>query len=683
MAAEAKPQSSDSLAATGNMWGDDIGDAPKANGAGGLGLSGLGEGGGGRGEGLGLGDIGTLGHGAGTGSGQGFGSGHGRLGGAHRTRAPKVRMGAVNVSGRLPPEVIQRIVRQNFGRFRLCYEQGLANNPNLEGRVSTRFVIGRDGNVANVGNAGSDIPNQSFISCVVRAMSGLSFPQPEGGIVTVVYPIMFSPGEGGGGGSAATEEPETQPASVTVKVDGLPRFVWGCSGAANVPLGERIGLWRERLSRVAGNPAAVANVYRDALRKCEAPSWRERRRLLSSLLDALPTVSQRVALWRILFSDRGAADVLYRGIVARVKKPAEMRELHQALGLKSMDPGLLAKYIKDAKTPAARVDKLRALFSEWPDDFSVALALLDALEDAKDRGGARDLAERLRARPDLDAHVRTAIGELYLRLAASDGSKADKAADTAAARRAFGEIVEFSPDDPVARRRLGDLLRSHGWYAEAERQYQTLAQLSPEDSTVPLLLGAAAEGQGQLEAAVRWIEKTAESGPPTAGAGQSPSSVAHALSATYLAWGRIAAKAGKRDKELQALIARATRVLADDRGAGSSKDTVRVSLTWSHPELHPTLWSDALGSSMPAPEGDVALGISQVRLPKGKRSHIEVRVEPDEVERAARLGAEAILTVVFDELGKGEKIVKLPLRFERGGPAVLKLTVAGGEVTRD
>ena len=181
----------DDMSARGNMWGDEIGDA---FGAGGLGLSGIGEGGGGRGEGIGLGSIGTLGHGAGTGTGQGFGSGHGRLGGAHKTRAPKVRMGATSVSGRLPPEVIQRIVRQNYGRFRMCYEQGLARNPNLAGRVSVRFVIGRDGSVSNVSNGGSDIPDGGVVSCVVSAYYGLSFPQPEGGIVTVVYPIAFSPG---------------------------------------------------------------------------------------------------------------------------------------------------------------------------------------------------------------------------------------------------------------------------------------------------------------------------------------------------------------------------------------------------------------------------------------------------------------------------------------------------------
>ncbi len=181
----------DEISARGNMWGDEIGDA---FGAGGLGLSGIGEGGGGRGEGIGLGSIGALGHGAGTGTGQGFGSGHGRLGGSHKTRAPKVRMGQTTVSGRLPPEVIQRIVRQNYGRFRMCYEQGLSRNPNLEGRVQVRFVIGRDGSVSNVQNGGSDLPDSAVVSCVISAYYGLSFPQPEGGIVTVVYPIMFQPG---------------------------------------------------------------------------------------------------------------------------------------------------------------------------------------------------------------------------------------------------------------------------------------------------------------------------------------------------------------------------------------------------------------------------------------------------------------------------------------------------------
>jgi Ca-activated chloride channel family protein len=161
-------------------------------GSGGLGLSGVGEGGGGRGGELGLGNIGTLGHGAGgIGTGQGFGAGDGRLGGAHRVKPPTVRMGATSVSGRLPPEVIQRIVRQNFGRMRLCYERGLNENPMLGGTVSVRFSISADGSIGAVSASGS-MPDARVIACVAAAFRGMSFPAPEGGVVVVTYPIHFS-----------------------------------------------------------------------------------------------------------------------------------------------------------------------------------------------------------------------------------------------------------------------------------------------------------------------------------------------------------------------------------------------------------------------------------------------------------------------------------------------------------
>jgi FHA domain-containing protein len=182
----------DEKSARGNMFGDTIGDS---FGAGGLGLSGVGEGGGGRGEGIGLGNFGGLGHGAGTGTGQGIGNGRGRLGGGHQVKAPRIREGATTVNGRLPPEVIQRIVRQNFGRFRLCYENGMRNNPNLQGRVTVKFIIDRSGAVSMTADGGSDLPDQGVVQCVVRGFGNLSFPQPEGGMVTVVYPIMFNPGD--------------------------------------------------------------------------------------------------------------------------------------------------------------------------------------------------------------------------------------------------------------------------------------------------------------------------------------------------------------------------------------------------------------------------------------------------------------------------------------------------------
>jgi hypothetical protein len=108
---------------------------------------------------------------------------------------PTVRQGSVQVSSGLPPEVVQRIARQNFGRFRLCYENGLRNNPNLQGRVVARLTIEASGEVADAVDGGSDLPDASVVACIVRGFKGLMFPQPEGGRrVTVVYPLVFNPG---------------------------------------------------------------------------------------------------------------------------------------------------------------------------------------------------------------------------------------------------------------------------------------------------------------------------------------------------------------------------------------------------------------------------------------------------------------------------------------------------------
>ncbi len=644
-----------------------------AIGAAGLGLRGAGAGGGGRwGDKISesLGNIGTIGHG--DSAGEGFGNGQRNL--KQSMHAPTLQAGALRVAGRLPAEVIQRIVRQNFGRFRLCYENGLAHTPELRGALTVGFIVGRDGSVINASNESSTLPDAGVIRCVVSAFQGLSFPQPEGGNVTVSYPISFAPGSGSSGAGGALSG-----VSVSVRVGELPRVLLGCSAAADVSLAERVILWRERLQRAGGDPSSIANVYRSALADCEAPTWRERTRLLGLLLDAIPSVTGQVQLWREMFRDLGANDVIYRGILARVRTPAQMAQLHAALGLKAMDPALLARAIHDAKSPGELVKTLRAMSREWPDDFALALAFVDALEDARDIAGARAEARRLRARPDADAHLRTSVGELYLRLAAASSGEADKSALTAEARRAFGEIVEFSPDDPVARRRLGDLLCAHGWYADARRQYETLQTLAPDDPNVALLLASAAEGQGLLDEALKWAEKGSGVNAPDSVATIS----ARALEATYLAWGRAAAREGKRAKELEALDTRSARVLAATHLGAAEAPGVRVSLTWLHPEFHPTLWSNALGAPMPASEGDPILGVAQVKVPTRTGAYVEVRLEPSEVEHMARLGAEARLTAVFDELGEHERVVDIPVRFARGGPSSQRFAIADGEVRHD
>jgi hypothetical protein len=86
-------------------------------------------------------------------------------------------------------------VRNRYGVFRDCYEQGLRRNPALVGSVVVRFVIDRDGLVSKaVVHPDTDLPDQEVVRCVVAGYRAIVFPEPQGGIVTVVYPIRFAPG---------------------------------------------------------------------------------------------------------------------------------------------------------------------------------------------------------------------------------------------------------------------------------------------------------------------------------------------------------------------------------------------------------------------------------------------------------------------------------------------------------
>ena len=181
--------------AMGSIFGTTIHDAA---GVGGLGLSGAGEGAGGIADQVELGSIATLGRTAGNGIGQGFGCCGGRAE-PRRQHEPRFGIrwsdGGTQVNGRLPPEAIQRIVRQSSGRIRACYTTAILRDPSLEGRVATKFVIDRSGAVALAANVENSVADAQVATCVTRAFQSMSFPEPEGGIVTVVYPILFTRSE--------------------------------------------------------------------------------------------------------------------------------------------------------------------------------------------------------------------------------------------------------------------------------------------------------------------------------------------------------------------------------------------------------------------------------------------------------------------------------------------------------
>ncbi len=199
-AVEVRTTQADPADAHGNMWGDEV---AESFGVGGVGATGVGDA---RPpsrtpsstappQDAEFGMLGLLSPAASPPSpsaAQGFGSGTGRLARSHRARAPRVRMGATQVSGRLPPEIIQRVVRANFGRLRTCYRKLLRKSPTERGRISVRFVIMRDGTVGATSTRATNM-SKALSPCVEGAFRSMTFPAPEGGLVTVTYPIVFRP----------------------------------------------------------------------------------------------------------------------------------------------------------------------------------------------------------------------------------------------------------------------------------------------------------------------------------------------------------------------------------------------------------------------------------------------------------------------------------------------------------
>lgn len=95
--------------------------------------------------------------------------------------------------GRLALEVIKRLIRAHFPRFRSCYEDRLASTPELAGEVGVRFIIDETGAVssADIEEAATTIADPTLRACVRDGYRKIRFPRPKGGKVMVAYPISF------------------------------------------------------------------------------------------------------------------------------------------------------------------------------------------------------------------------------------------------------------------------------------------------------------------------------------------------------------------------------------------------------------------------------------------------------------------------------------------------------------
>ena len=104
--------------------------------------------------------------------------------------APVVHVGQPTRVQPYDKDAIKRTIEAQRDPIRACYERALQTQPGLTGKVVASFVIGLDGKVVQSTATGID---PGVATCIAGAIQAMTFPKPDGGVVSVNYPFELAP----------------------------------------------------------------------------------------------------------------------------------------------------------------------------------------------------------------------------------------------------------------------------------------------------------------------------------------------------------------------------------------------------------------------------------------------------------------------------------------------------------
>ena len=86
---------------------------------------------------------------------------------------------------------IQRVIARSRVDAKRCYDDGLAKNPNLTGKITIEFRIMPDGRVRDAKKSDGSLGDAAVETCIVHVIEGLRFPPDHEGPQTVRVPFAF------------------------------------------------------------------------------------------------------------------------------------------------------------------------------------------------------------------------------------------------------------------------------------------------------------------------------------------------------------------------------------------------------------------------------------------------------------------------------------------------------------
>lgn len=111
-----------------------------------------------------------------------------------KPQKPEATVTETRPAGFCEKAAVQRVMMGRSGAYRACYEMELQRHPELAGRVELRFTIEPDGSVSGITVTHDDLGSQTVTNCLIKQVSGLIFPKPDGGVCVIRWPFKFQPG---------------------------------------------------------------------------------------------------------------------------------------------------------------------------------------------------------------------------------------------------------------------------------------------------------------------------------------------------------------------------------------------------------------------------------------------------------------------------------------------------------
>ncbi|MGA1825815.1 MAG: AgmX/PglI C-terminal domain-containing protein [bacterium] len=90
-------------------------------------------------------------------------------------------------------EVILKVVSSYKSSIAYCYQRELKDNPDLKGRITVKFSIGKADQVLNAEIYSSEINNANLEACLIDMILRWRFPAGAEAVTTVIYPFIFFP----------------------------------------------------------------------------------------------------------------------------------------------------------------------------------------------------------------------------------------------------------------------------------------------------------------------------------------------------------------------------------------------------------------------------------------------------------------------------------------------------------